>query len=211
MFVRVLIFLLGLSILSFGIATVTQAQLGTGSVSSLAYVLTLYTGVSMGTFVFLTNLFFYFVGIAAVPANCLKKAGLQLPTCFLFAACIDIAMPIAGLLTPSAYPLQLLMALCGSALIGFGVSAMVHARLAILPVEGAALSILQRFGGSFGSVRVSLDVFLVTAAIICSFLFFGELRGLREGTVLAALLSGSFAKFFLKGWARLSPEHRAVD
>ena len=211
MFVRVLIFLLGLSVLSFGISTVTQAQLGTGSVSSLAYVLTLFTGISMGTYVFLTNLFFYFVGLACVPTKWFKKALMQLPTCFLFAACIDLTMPIAALLTPEHYALKVLMAVIGSVFIGFGVSAMVHARLAILPVEGAALSIMQRFGGSFGTIRVSLDVFLVTAALICSFAFFGELRGLREGTVIAALLSGNFAKFFLKGWARLSPQHRAVD
>ena len=84
MFVRVLIFLLGLSVLSFGISTVTQAQLGTGSVSSLAYVLTLFTGISMGIYVFLTNLFFYFVGLACVPTKWFKKALMQLPTCFLF-------------------------------------------------------------------------------------------------------------------------------
>ena len=42
--------------------------------SSLAYVLTLFTGISMGIYVFLTNLFFYFVGLACVPTKWFNKA-----------------------------------------------------------------------------------------------------------------------------------------
>lgn len=55
---RVLIFLFGLIVLSLGIATVTHAGLGTGTVSSAAIVLSRQTGLSMGLFVFLTNVFF---------------------------------------------------------------------------------------------------------------------------------------------------------
>ncbi|MCR8920837.1 hypothetical protein NW199_07200 [Parasutterella secunda] len=55
MFVRFLIFFFGLSILSLGIATVTNAGLGTGTVSSVAYVLNHMTDFSMGFFVFLTE------------------------------------------------------------------------------------------------------------------------------------------------------------
>ena len=54
---RVLIFLFGLVVLSLGIAIVTHAGLGTGTVSSAAIVLSRQTGLSMGLFVFLTNVF----------------------------------------------------------------------------------------------------------------------------------------------------------
>lgn len=211
MFVRVCIFVLGVAMLSSGIATVTQAHLGTGSVSSLAYVLTLATGISIGTYVFLTNLFFYLVQVAVTRENALKKAAIQLPTTLLFSLCIDLAMPVAGWFTPEAYLGKCLMVVAGTVIIGFGISAMVHARLAILPVEGAVLTIMQRFGGSFGTLRVMADVFLVTCAVIVSFCVFGTLRGVREGTVCAAFLSGFFAKFFLKGWGRITGGANAVD
>lgn len=211
MWLRVVIFVVGVWMLSFGIATVTQAHLGTGSVSSLAYVLTLATGISIGTFVFATNIFFYAVELAVSREDAWKKAVVQLPTTVLFSVCIDLAMPIAGLLTPEAYVAKLLMVLFGTVCIGFGISAMVHARLAILPVEGAVLTIMHRFGGSFGTLRVSMDVFLVASAVIVSFAVFGELQGVREGTVIAAFTSGFFAKIFLKGWAKLSHGHTAVD
>lgn len=211
MLFRVFVFVLGVSMLSFGIATVTQAHLGTGSVSSLAYVLTLATGVSIGTYVFATNVFFYLVQLAVSREDALKKALVQLPTTFLFSACIDLAMPIAGLITPESYFGKLAMVFFGTVFIGFGISAMVHARLAILPVEGAVLTVMHRFGGSFGTLRVTADAFLVISAVILSFAVFGELRGVREGTLMAALMGGYFAKLFLKAWGKFSHGHAAVD
>ena len=59
MFQRILLFVVGLSVLSTGISCVTNAHLGTGAVSSTAYVLSLGTGLTMGFYVFLTNAFFF--------------------------------------------------------------------------------------------------------------------------------------------------------
>lgn len=211
MFFRVLIFLLGTAALSTGIATVTNAHLGTGSISALAYVLTLITGVSMGAYVFLTNVIFFLVEIAVDPTAIWKKALAQIPTVFLFSAFIDIAMMLTASLTPDTLWGQLIMVLIGCTVIGFGISAMVHARLAILPPEGAVLAVMKRWGGSFGTLRMGVDVVIVTAGVIISFAFFGELRGIGIGTIIAALVSGNMAKLFLKGWAKLSPKHHAVD
>lgn len=55
MFVRFVIFFFGLSILSLGIATVTNAGLGTGTVSSVAYVLNHMTDFSMAFLCFSQN------------------------------------------------------------------------------------------------------------------------------------------------------------
>lgn len=52
MFARFMIFFFGLCVLSLGIATVTNAGLGTGTVSSVAFVLNRLTDFSMGFFVF---------------------------------------------------------------------------------------------------------------------------------------------------------------
>ena len=82
------------------------------------------------------------------------------------------------------------MVCVGTAMIGIGSGTMVFARFAILPPEGAVLAFIGRWGGSFGTLRSSADCFLVAAAILLSFYFFGELRGIREGTVIAALGGG---------------------
>ena len=72
--VRFLIFFFGLCVLSLGIATVTNAGLGTGTVSSVAFVLNRLADFSMGFFVFLTNVFFFVLQIIVDSKGLLKKA-----------------------------------------------------------------------------------------------------------------------------------------
>lgn len=59
MFIRALIFFFGLLMLSTGISVITHAGLGTGTISSVALVLSKALPLSMGFFVFLTNVFFF--------------------------------------------------------------------------------------------------------------------------------------------------------
>ena len=211
MFQRILLFVVGLSVLSTGISCVTNAHLGTGAVSSTAYVLSLGTGLTMGFYVFLTNACFFLIEIAIEPKEILKKAVFQLPICALFGFVIDIAMWVTSFIHPEAYWEQLVMVCVGTAMIGIGAGTMVFARFAILPPEGAVLAFIGRWGGSFGTLRSGADCFLVALAVLLSFYFFGELRGIREGTVIAALGGGNVAKFVISGWNHLLPKIRVTD
>lgn len=211
MFTRFLIFFFGLCTLSLGIATVTHAGLGTGTVSLLAFLLTKLTGLSMGFYVFLTNVFFFVLQIMVNHKNFWIKAVKQLPICFVFGMIFDVAMMITAAMVPQTYTQQVLMVLLGTTLTGLGIASMVFARLAILPPEGLVLSIMERWGGSFGHLRMGVDVFLVTLTVILSLLTFGTIVGLREGTLITAVCSGQIAKVFLKVWGKIFPAHRPID
>lgn len=211
MFTRFLIFFFGLCTLSLGIATVTHAGLGTGTVSLLAFLLTKLTGLSMGFYVFLTNVFFFVLQIMVNHKNFWIKAVKQLPICFVFGMIFDVAMMITAAMVPQTYTQQVLMVLLGTTLTGLGIASMVFARLAILPPEGLVLSIMERWGGSFGHLRMGIDVFLVTVTVILSLLTFGTIVGLREGTLITAVCSGQIAKVFLKVWGKIFPAHRPID
>lgn len=211
MIARFLIFFFGLCSLSLGIAIVTHAGLGTGTISLLAFLLTKLTGLSMGFFVFLTNVFFFVLQILVDHKNVWIKAFRQLPICFIFGMIFDVAMMITSVMVPQTYTHQILMVLLGTTFTGLGVASMVFARLAILPPEGLVLSIMQRWGGSFGHLRMGLDLFLVAITVILSLMSYGTIVGLREGTVITALLSGQLAKVFLKVWGKVFPAHRSID
>lgn len=88
---------------------------------------------------------------------------------------------------------------------------MVFARLLVLPPEGLAIAVMHRFGGSFGTIRMMIDVFLGIVSIAMSFTFFGSVYGLREGTLVTAVFAGRLANGFLKRWGRLFPQHRPID
>ncbi len=211
MFTRFLIFFFGLCTLSLGIATVTHAGLGTGTVSLLAFLLTKLTGLSMGFYVFLTNVFFFVLQIMVNHKNFWIKAVKQLPICFVFGMIFDVAMMVTAAMVPQTYTQQVLMVLLGTTLTGLGIASMVFARLAILPPEGLVLSIMERWGGSFGHLRMGVDIFLVTVTVILSLLTFGTIVGLREGTLITAVCSGQIAKVFLKVWGKIFPAHRPID
>ena len=211
MFTRFLIFFFGLCTLSLGIATVTHAGLGTGTVSLLAFLLTKLTGLSMGFYVFLTNVFFFVLQIMVNHKNFWIKAVKQLPICFVFGMIFDVAMMVTAAMVPQTYTQQVLMVLLGTTLTGLGIASMVFARLAILPPEGLVLSIMERWGGSFGHLRMGVDIFLVTVTVILSLLTFGTIVGLREGTLITAVCSGQIAKVFLKVWGKIFPAYRPID
>lgn len=208
---RVLIFLFGLVVLSLGIATVTHAGLGTGTVSSAAIVLSRQTGLSMGLFVFLTNVFFFVLQCLVDPKNLLIKAVKQLPVCAFFGAVFDVAMWLTSFMDPTNYGWAFMQVFLGTCLTGLGVSAMVFARLLVLPPEGFVIAVMHRFGGSFGTIRTTVDVFLVTVSVMMSLFFFGTVYGVREGTLISALFAGRMANGFLRRWGRLFPQHRPID
>ena len=183
MFIRALIFFFGLLMLSTGISVITHAGLGTGTISSVALVLSKALPLSMGFFVFLTNVFFFVLQTAA----------------------------LTSFVAPAAYLEQLATVFIGTVFNGMGIAGMVFARLAILPPEGLVISIIRRWGGSFGNLRTGIDVFLVIAATSLSCLLLGSIEGVREGTLVAAVCGGQFAKVFLKVLGRLFPAHRPVD
>lgn len=211
MFFRFMMFLLGLCVLATGISTVTHAGLGTGTVSSAAIVLSQRTGLSMGFFVFATNAFFFVLQTIVDRRDFLVKAVKQLPVCALFGLVFDGAMWMTSFLTPTSYAMSVLQVVAGTVLTGLGISGMVYARLFILPPEGLVLTIMHRWGGSFGTLRMGVDIFLVVVAVILSLIFFGTIVGLREGTLITALGAGRCANVFLKIWGRLFPKHRAID
>ena len=55
---RLLWFVLGVVINSFGIALTTKAAMGTSPISSVPYVLSLWLPLSLGQFTFIVNMFF---------------------------------------------------------------------------------------------------------------------------------------------------------
>ena len=112
---------------------------------------------------------------------------------------------------PSNYAWEFLQVCLGTVLTGLGISGMVFARLLVLPPEGLAIAVMHRFGGSFGTIRMMIDVFLVIVSIALSFTFFGSVYGLREGTLVTAVFAGRLANGFLKRWGRLFPQHRPID
>lgn len=86
----------------------------------------------------------------------------------------------------------------GCMILGFGVYIEVVADVVMLPGESFVRAIVQTWNTNFGTTKIIFDSSMTIIAGVLSFAFWGKLNGVREGTIIAALLVGFIARLFGK-------------
>jgi uncharacterized membrane protein YczE len=190
---------------SAGIALLTKSGLGTSQISSLPYVASRVFTVSFGAATFAMNAFFVLVQLVMLRRNFGKGELLQIPLTFLFSVSIDCMMFLCAPLAPTFYALKIGLCLAGSFFVAFGISLQIVSAVAILPGDGIVRAISRKTNRNFGTIKTIFDLTLVALAIILSLAAFRKVVGIREGTIIAALIVGSIVRFLL---ARLERLHR---
>ena len=192
---RYLFFVVGLFVNSMGIALITRANLGTSPISSTPYVLSLWhPALSLGMFTLFFSLFLIALQLIVLGRRFPKHFWLQIPVSFLLSAFIDLSMSIFFFVDPQFYPLQILSLLIGCLVLGFGVFMEVAANVVMLPGECTVKAITMRWHTDFGKTKICVDVTMVVVAAVLGFALCGTLTGIREGSVISALLVGLIAR-----------------
>ena len=93
--------------------------------------------------------------------------------------------------------------LIGCLILGFGVYTEVLANVAMLPGESFVRAVSSTWKTEFATTKVAFDVSLTVIAAVLSIVFARRLDGVREGTVIAALLVGFIARLFRHIYAGL--------
>ena len=75
-----------------------------------------------------------------------------------------------------------------------------HALAGMNPGEYVVRVIAQRLQKEFGVVKLWFDVTLVSLACLVSLLFMHNFTGVREGTLVSALLVGPVVRFTAPYW-----------
>ena len=200
---RYLLLLIGLSIMAFGVAFSIKASLGTSPISSVPYVISLFTPLTVGTATISMHCVFILLQILILRKNYHPIQLMQLPVAFFFGYLTDFGVWAVQGITCNTYWQQWIVCIIGILLVGLGVSLEVKAGVVVLAGEGVVLAICKVLPKvKFGYMKVGFDVTLVVIACILSIVFTGRLQGVREGTVAAALLVGLIAKQLGKLLAR---------
>ena len=97
-------------------------------------------------------------------------------------------------LDPRHYLMSIMDLLIGCFVLGFGVYLEVLADVIMLPGESFVRAIVQTWNTNFGTTKIIFDTSMSVIAGVLSFVFFGKLNGVREGTIIAALLVGFVAR-----------------
>ena len=195
---RYLIFLVGLFVNSLGVSLITKANLGTSPISSIPYVLSLNFPFILGNFTIFFSIFLIALQLIILRKNFKLEHILQIPVSIIFGYFIDLTMILFSWVNPEAYIMKIVYLLIGCLILGVGVYMEVLADVVMLPGESFVRAIVLTWKTNFGTTKICFDVSMSVIAAVLSFVFAGRLAGVREGTVIAALLVGFIARLIGK-------------
>ena len=195
---RYLIFLVGLFVNSLGVSLITKANLGTSPISSIPYVLSLNFPFTLGSFTIFFSIFLIVLQLIILRKNFKLEHILQIPVSIIFGYFIDLTMILFSWVNPEAYIMKIVYLLIGCLILGVGVYMEVLADVVMLPGESFVRAIVLTWKTNFGTTKICFDVSMSVIAAVLSFVFAGRLAGVREGTVIAALLVGFIARLIGK-------------
>ena len=191
---RYLLLLLGLSIMAFGVAFSIKASLGTSPISSVPYVVSLFAPLTVGTATIIMHCVFIIMQILILRRDYHPIQLMQLPVAFFFGYMTHFVIFAVQGISYDTYWQQWILCIIGIFLVAAGVSLEVKAGVVVLAGEGVVLAICKVLPVKFGYMKVGFDVTLVVVACLLSVVFTGQLQGVREGTVAAAIFVGLIAK-----------------
>lgn len=218
---RYLVFCISLLVIALGISIITRSDLGTSPITSVPYVASLNTPVSLGTYFFL-----FTIVLICIQLLMLGKEGIsgrkmelimQFPVAFVLSVFTDLAMWLTAGLNPGLYYMKIISLVIGCIILAAGICLEVIANVTMISAEYTIQFATMRLKKDFGTIKVGFDVSLVLIAILCSLIMSGRIEGVREGTVITALITGPFVRlimprlFFIKNWLAETTDSGAME
>lgn len=196
--IRMSIYCLGLMLLALGVAVSVNSNLGVSPVNSLPYIVSLIINVPMGTcvtviFCFYILLQFLLLGKKFNPVNL-----LQIVFSTVFGYFVDFAKALIGTWALPGYAGQLCMLAISIVLIALGILFYMEAKLVPMPMEGLSATIAKKLNKSFPVMKTVVDCIVVGTGLVLSFVFLGRLDGIREGTIITAIVTGNVIRVLKK-------------
>lgn len=187
-------------ILSLGISAITKGSLGTSPITSIPYSLSMvFPSLTLGNFTILYSLLLVCLQILLKGRETDKVNIIsQVVVSFIFGYFVDFGMWVFNSLSPEIYIERLACVIFGCIGLAFGVYIQIVADLIIIPGDGFAYALTMKVRKPYNRVRVTSDMTMVVIAAIIGYVGLGTLGGVREGTIISALLVGNIANLYIR-------------
>ena len=192
------LFLIGLFIASMGVALSTKAGLGTSPVASVPYSVSLVNhALTFGWWLNMWSVLQIAVQIALLRKKCKPvEIIIQTVLAFVYGYLTDFSCKLISGLQANNYIMQFALMILSCFVLGFGIWIQFKGGVAMLPGEAMNRAISEVTGIKYENIKIFFDVlYIVMAAAIC-FIFVGKLEGVREGSIIAAVLIGNIIKLY---------------
>ena len=203
---RYIIFLCGLMVISFGISIITKASLGTSPITSIPYSLSLiFTDLTLGNWTILFSILLVALQLVMLGKDADRiNILLQIVVSFVFGYFIDFAMMCMQWFEPAMYVLKVVSVVLGCFILAIGVYLQLVANVVMVPGDGFVYALTMKLRKDYGKVRITSDMTMVIIAAVIGLIGLGTLGGVREGTIISALLVGFIARQYMKRFTRLT-------
>lgn len=196
---RFLIMLIGLIVTALGLAICVRADLGISPITTLAFALNkAFPSLTLGTYVFFQHIVFFILTVVLLRKDFKPFQLLQLPCSFLFGYFVDFWEILLRSLTLTSYVARILLLLVGCVIVALGFSLSFTSRVALEANTAFLNAFSLRIGKPYSTLKTLTDVLIVVMAAVVGLIFLRTIVGIREGTVVAALIVGPIAGFFNK-------------
>nr|WP_319514791.1 DUF6198 family protein [uncultured Cohaesibacter sp.] len=197
-FQNVPLFIIGLFLMALGISLSVKADLGVTPISCIPFVYSQYLPLSLGQLTIAMNCIFLLMQILILGRKFPPFQLTQVLAVSILGYFIDFSLYLVQDINPVSYPSQIAYFLASCLIMSFGIYLVVTMHVTYIPGDGLILAIANTFEKNFGKTKIGFDSSMVLIGILSSFLLIHKLVGIREGTIIAALLVGYFVQLYSK-------------
>ncbi len=202
---RYALFLIGLFIASLGVAFSTKAGLGTSPVASVPYSVSLVSSLlSFGGWLNLLSVIQIAIQVILLKGKCnYLEIVIQTILAFVYGYLTNFSCSLIEGLEVNSYLWQLFYLAVSCVVLAFGLWLQFKGGVAMLPGEAMNRAISQVTGKKYENIKIFFDIFyIVVAAAIC-LICLGKLEGVREGSIIAAVVIGNIIKLYNKAFDKI--------
>ena len=193
---RYALFLVGLFIASIGVAFSTKAGLGTSPVASLPYSVSLVSKLlTFGGWLNLLSVIQIITQVVILKGKVnYVEIAVQTVLAFVYGYLTNLSCFLIKGIVVTSYPMQFLFMLLGCAILAFGIWIQLKGAVAMLPGEAMNRAISKVTGKRYENIKIFFDILYIALSAIVCLIFLGKLEGVREGSIIAAVLVGTIIK-----------------
>ena len=192
---RLSVYMLGIYLTAVAIAISKMTPLGISPNSSLPNEISLILDANLGLVTSIVFASFVFIHFDIKDFKIINF--VQVLLAIIYGVFVNSAVALVNYILPpcDTYPLQIIYTILSAFLLGAAIKIYMTPKLMALPAEGLAQAVAQRFKVPFPTAKNICDITIVTISIILSLTYFGTLYGIREGTIIHAVLVGRSVKW----------------
>ena len=121
---------------------------------------------------------------------------IQTVLAFVYGYLTDFSCKLISGLQADSYIMQFAFMILSCFVLGFGIWIQFKGGVAMLPGEAMNRAISEVTGIKYENIKIFFDVLYIIAAAVICLVFVGKLEGVREGSIIAAILIGNIIKLY---------------